>query len=123
MYQINYNCIFASGRPLFFPCFEITFSDTAFRLNGDRLPCPHCTDQNLSLSHLLYTCDHLAQERQDAKSFTKKTTGKMSDFSKTDLLPNFCNAGKNKIKSMTKLARSRHPAIQRRQNNAENGEN
>ena len=89
-----------------------SITDTAFRLNGDRLPCPHCPGHNLSLAHILYSCAHLSHERQNAWNYTKGTRGNKKDYVKTDLLPNICAAAKKKIRAMTNLARSRHPIFQ-----------
>ena len=71
-------------------------TDTSFRINGDRLFCPHCPNEELSLEHVLSKCHIYQNERRDAYHYTDKKNKKDVLIS-TDLFPNFCCAARDKI--------------------------
>ena len=79
-------------------------TDTSFRINGDRLICPHCPNTELSLEHVLSDCHIYHNERRDAYFYTDKKDKKEVLIS-TDLFPNFCCAAKDKIYNTITLAR------------------
>ena len=89
-------------------------TDTAFRLCGDRLFCPHCPDTTLNLSHMINECSHLSQERQSAQLYTK-TQKREGDYANTDLFINFCAATRRKMVRLLQDARTAHPSLQRPQ--------
>ena len=78
-------------------------TDTAFRINGDRLRCTICsTDDDivpLTLEHILMNCSSLEQERMETIWCTENIT--MLDdkaVAKSNFAPMFIRAAKNKIK-------------------------
>ena len=90
---------------------ESIITDTAFRINGERLQCPRCTDTpELNLEHILINCDQLTEERTESYLYTKKAKGNTTDYVKTDLLPIFCKVAKNKIINI--LQEARHKFLQ-----------
>ena len=87
-------------------------TDTAFRLCGDRLDCPHYPNTPLNLLHIINDCPYLQQERTNAQLYTKKFQKRENDFANTDLFINMCSASKMKVTRMLQEARAVHPAIQ-----------
>ena len=90
-------------------------TDTAFRLCGDRLDCPHCPNTHLDLQHIIYDCPHLQQERKNAQLYTRKFQKQENDLANTDLFINTCAAAKKKLERLLQEARASHPAVQRPQ--------
>ena len=89
-----------------------TVTDTAFRICGDRLTCPNCPENYLTLQHLIHECPSLERERRDANLYTKKSKNRPIDYARTNLYINFCAAAKNKLTTMIKRARATHPSQQ-----------
>ena len=78
------------------------FTDTAFRINGSRLRCPHCSTDSiivpLSLEHIIYECEDLALERDEAVwSLPDNKESIENNYAQTDLFPNFVRSAKGKL--------------------------
>ena len=83
-----------------------TITDTAFRIKGDRLNCPHCPNTSLTMQHVMKTCPRLEQERNDAKIYTLHNYQKSKDpWVHTDLYVHFCSASNEKLWKLIKEAR------------------
>ena len=90
-------------------------TDTAFRLCGDRLFCPHCPDTTLNLAHIIKECPNLSQDRLSAQLYTNKVHRRERDYANTDLFINFCAASRRKMVRLLQEARAAHPSLRRPQ--------
>ena len=79
-------------------------TDTAFKIDGDRMECPQCTDTPLTLEHVLLECPEYEEERQDAFVYSGSELSTKS-FQNNTLVPTFCLAAARKIRSNLNTAR------------------
>ena len=86
-----------------------TLTDTAYRVFGDRLKCPHCPDKDLSMRHMM-ECPEFEEELGEAELYTKPDRGGRKSWAHTNLYVNFCAAARNKIGKMINEAKKKHEA-------------
>ena len=84
-----------------------TVTDTAFRVFGDRLKCPHCPNQQLNMKHMI-ECPSLKEELNEAELYTKPDQSGRKSWAHTDLYVNFCSAARVKIGKMINDAKKNH---------------
>ena len=85
-------------------------TDTAFRINGDRLRCTECSTDDtivpLTLEHILIYCSSLEQERMETIWCTENiTTLNWTTMAESNFAPTIIRAAKNKIKHIVWNAR------------------
>ena len=63
-----------------------TITDTAYRMYGERLSCPHCPGQTLSLNHVAQECPYLIEDRRDAFAYARQDHKGRKGRTDTDLM-------------------------------------